>query len=286
MSWNGSLSGAQVAAFARDGLLIIPGFYDVDSDIAPIQSGIHGVIGQVMKRHGIADARAPFVPEHFDDGYQPLLARDRSLGGEVYDAVKQIPAFIRLLGNPNHEIVFKLLRKGAIPGIAAGGYGIRIDNPNEDRFRAAWHQEYPSQLRSRDGLVFWSPLVQITPAIGPVQFCRGSHAEGLLPVLTRSDNPDAAPGAYALRLRDEAQVLQKYERIAPLTSPGDLVVVDFLTVHASGFNNSGRSRWSLQFRYFNFDDPVGLGHGWKGSFAAGVDFRTIHPELCADEGER
>ncbi len=283
MSWKGSLSETQLAAFERDGLLVIPGFYDLDSEIAPILSGIHAVIGQVMKRHGIADARAHCMPERFDDGYQLLLARDRSWGGEVYDAVKQIPAFIRLLGNPGHESLFRILRAGAIPGIAAGGYGIRIDNPNEDRFRAAWHQEYPSQLRSRDGLVFWSPLVPITPALGPVQFCPGSHTGGVLPVLTKSENADSASGAYALRLKDEAKVLEKYQRIAPLTSPGDLVVVDFLTVHASGFNNSARSRWSLQFRYFNFDDPVGLAHGWKGSFAAGVDFRTIHPDLCADD---
>jgi hypothetical protein len=286
MSWNGSLSEAQVAAFQGDGLLMLPGFYDLQADIVPIQSGIHAVIGQVMKRHAIADTRAAFLPERFDDGYQTLIARDRSCGGEVYDAVKQIPAFIRLLGNPNHERLFKALRAGAIPGIAAGGYGIRIDNPNEDRFRAAWHQEYPSQLRSADGVVYWSPLLQLTDTLGPVQFCRGSHAEGMIAVLTRTDNPDAAPGAYSLRLKNEAQILSRYERIAPLLSPGDLVVVDFLTVHASGFNTSQRSRWSLQFRYFNFDDPVGLAHGWKGSFAAGVDFSTIHPELCADEDER
>ncbi|MEG2942015.1 MAG: hypothetical protein RR969_10620 [Thermomonas sp.] len=64
--------------------------------------------------------------------------------------------------------------------------------------------------------------------------------------------------------------------------PGDLVLVDFLTLHASGANTSRRSRWSMQFRYFNFDEAVGMSHGWKGSFAAGVDFRSIHPELCAD----
>jgi ectoine hydroxylase-related dioxygenase (phytanoyl-CoA dioxygenase family) len=118
--------------------------------------------------------------------------------------------------------------------------------------------------------------------LGPVQFCRGSHREGMIPVLTVTEDPAAAAGAYALRLKGEAQILARYEHVAPLLSPGDLVVVDFLTVHASGFNTSDRSRWSLQFRYFNFDDPVGLAHGWKGSFAAGVDFRAIHPDLCAD----
>jgi len=274
------LSEAQIAEFRRDGLLVVPGFYDAEADTLPIQRAIHQVIGQVMKRHGVADVRPPFSADRFDEGYQELIARDRAWGGDVYDAVKQIPDFLRLLSDPRHKELFKALRPGSMPGIAAGGFGIRIDNPNEDRFRAEWHQEYPAQLRSLDGLVFWSPLVRMTPELGPVQFCLGSHVEGAVPVFTRSNGDKT--GAYALRLKNEPSLLARYTHAAPLTSPGDLVVVDFLTLHASGLNRSDRSRWSLQFRYFNFNDPTGLAHGWKGSFAAGLDFRQIHPELCAD----
>lgn len=275
-----TLTPAQVSDFQRDGVLVVPGFYDVTGQVLPIQLAIHRIIGQVMKRHGVPDDRPPFDPGEFDAGYQTLIARDRQYGGEIYDAVKQIPSFIRLLSDPGHERLFAQLRPGSIPGIAAGGYGIRIDNPQEDRFRAAWHQEYPAQLRSLDGLVFWSPLVTITEALGPVQFCPGSHLAGPVPVTT--SDVWGKSGAYSLRLKNERELLGKYDRIAPLTRPGDLVVVDFLTLHASGFNRSSRARWSMQFRYFNFDEPTGLAHGWKGSFAAGVDFRTIHPELCAD----
>lgn len=276
------LSNSQVDEFRQSGVIVIRGFYDVASDIVPIQRAIHRVIGQVMKRHGIPDERLPFSAARFDEGYQPLIALNRTYGGEVYDAVKQIPAFVRLLADSRHEALFRALRPDSIPGIAAGGYGIRIDNPSEDRFRAEWHQDYPSQLRSLDGLVFWSPLVRITDELGPVQFCRGSHAGGAIPVLTKSEGGSGQSGAYALRLKDEASLLERYVKVSPLTSPGDLIVVDFLTLHASGFNRSDRSRWSLQFRYFNFDDPTGLAHGWAGSFAAGVDFKQIHPELCAD----
>jgi hypothetical protein len=276
------LSSSEVNQFMQDGVLVIPGFYDIVSDILPIQQAIHNLIGLVMKRHGLFDERLPFSPDRFDDGYQSLIAIDRTYGGEVYDAVKQIPAFIRLLADSRHEGLFRTLRKDSVPGVAAGGYGIRIDNPSEDRFRAEWHQDYPTQLRSLDGLVFWSPLLHVTPELGPVQFCRGSHGDGAVPVFTKSRVGSGQTGAYALHLKDETSLLERYMKVAPLTSPGDLIVVDFLTLHASGFNRSNRSRWSLQFRYFNFNDPVGLAHGWKGSFAAGVDFRQIHPELCAD----
>jgi len=276
------LSADQVDAFRRDGVLVVRDFYEIAAQLLPIQAGIHNVIGQVMARHGLTDSRSPFDPENFDDGYATLIGKKRSWGGDVYDAVKQIPAFIRLLADPRHEQVFAQLRPGSAPAIAAGGYGIRIDNPAEDRFRAGWHQEYPAQLRSLDGLVFWSPLRAVTEDLGPVRFCPGSHSAGPLPVLAQPEPGSERSGAYALRLEKEPQLLARYGEVAPLTKPGDLVVIDFLTLHASGHNRSTRSRWSMQFRYFNFNDPIGRAHGWTGSFAAGVDFRRIHPELCAD----
>ena len=276
------LSADQVEAFRRDGVLVVPGFYDLRTQLLPIQRAIHHVIGQVMLRHGLGDDRARFSAEDFDDGYSMLIGTDRSWGGEVYDAIKQIPAFIRLLVDPRHEQVFAQLRPGSAPAIAANGYGIRIDNPAEDRFRAGWHQEYPAQQRRLAGLVFWSPLRAVPEELGPVRFCPGSHSDGPIPVLTQPEPGSERSGAYALRLKDEARAIARYPQIAPLTVPGDLVLIDFLTLHASGYNRSTRARWSLQFRYFNFNDPTGRTHGWKGSFAAGVDFRGIHPELCAD----
>lgn len=276
------LTPAQVAEFERDGVVVLPGFYDLARDILPIWQGIYEIIGLVARRAGIALERPPVSGESFDAGYASLIEADRSLGGLVYDAVKQLPAFVRLVASPRHDDVMARLRPGSLPGLAGGGYGIRIDNPGEDRYRAAWHQEYPAQLRSVDGLVFWSSLVPLTPELGPVRFALGSHREGLVPVLTQdADHPERA-GAYALRLSNETERLARYPRAAPLTGPGDLVVVDFLTLHASGVNRGARSRWSMQMRYFNFREPTGLQHGWRGSFAAGVRLGDVHPELVAD----
>ena len=282
MNPESHLTANQRAAFADEGVVVLPGFYDLARDIEPVQQGIHDVIGQVMARHGLADARPAFVPESFDAGYLDLIHRDRGLGAEIYDAVKQLPAFARLVAHPAHEQLMRELRPGCVPGVAGGGSGIRLDNPGEDHFRAFWHQEYPAQLRSLDGIVFWAPLVPVTQELGPVRFCLGSHREGAQPVYTGQVGDPQRKGAYALSLKDEEALLARYPHSAPLTRPGDLVLVDFLTLHASGHNRGRRSRWSMQFRYFNFAELTGRGHGWKGSFAAGVDFRTVHPELCAD----
>jgi ectoine hydroxylase-related dioxygenase (phytanoyl-CoA dioxygenase family) len=124
--------------------------------------------------------------------------------------------------------------------------------------------------------------VELTPELGPVRLCVGSHLNGAVPVYTRDPHNPEKTGAYALILQDEPSLIARYEQVAPLTSPGDLVIIDFLTLHASGLNSGERSRWTMQFRYFNFNEPVGMGHGWKGSYAAGVDFAEVHPELCLD----
>lgn len=275
------LSDEQRAEFLRDGVLVIRGFYDLERDIWPILRGIHSIIGLVIDKYRLAIQQAPFSPATFDSGYQELIAANRAYGGEVYDAVKQIPAFVRLVAHPLHDqLLLELRGEKAIPGVAAGGYGIRIDNPGEDRFRANWHQEYPSQLRSLDGLVYWSPLLDVDEELGPVCFCLGSHHDGVVPV--HSIEQGGKTGAYALTLQDEQARITRYPQIAPLTGPGDLVVVDFLVLHASGHNRARRSRWSMQLRYFNFTEPTGRGHGWKGSFAAGANFLEIHPELSAD----
>lgn len=277
---NIKLSSDQVDQFARDGVLVIRSFYEA-SAIEAVQRGIYDVISRVLVRHRLAIDRKPFSGASFDDGFNAMIALNRSFGSEVYDAIKQIPAFIRLLADEAHENLVRQLRPGSFPAIAAGGYGIRIDNPNEDKYRTFWHQEYPSQLRSLNGLVCWSPLVEITPELGPVSFCPGSHHEGALPVYDESEG-DKRSGAYSLKLHNEQRFLDKYQTISPLSGPSDLVLIDFLTLHASGYNRSARSRWTMQFRYFDFNEATGTAHGWKGSYASGVDFKSVHPELFID----
>jgi|TARA_B100001971_G_scaffold204053_1_gene219777 hypothetical protein len=275
------LTVEQVKVFSRDGFLGVPGFYDLAADIEPIQHGIHRVIGLLLEKHGLPPV-PPFAPNTFDAGYLDLIAKDRALGGVVYDAVKQLSAFVRFVTHPEHERLLRQLRGTNLAGVAAGGSGIRIDNPGEEKYRAGWHQEYPAQSRSLDGLVFWSPLVPVTEALGPVEFCVGSHSAGPVPVRTRDlEHPEKA-GAYALVLADEAERVARYGHVAPLTKPGDLVIIDYLTLHRSGENCSDRARWSMQIRWFNFCEPTGLRLGWPGSFAVGNDLRTLHPELFVD----
>lgn len=282
----GPLSPAQLADFERDGLLVLKNFYNRAKYVEPIQRGIHRLIGLLGKKYNVAVNQLPFAPETFDQGYAELLRANRKYAAELYDAVKMIPAFVRMAACEEHDQLLCQLRQSDAPGIAAGGFGIRIDNPHEEKFRAEWHQDYPAQLRSFDGLVFWSPLVEVVSEIGPVEFCVGSHHDGPVPVHTTHPTNPEKTGAYSLYLQNEEQIIPKYRHIAPTSSPGDLIILDYHVIHRSGFNQGTRSRWSMQIRYFNYCDPVGLGYGWKGSFAAGVKLQDIHPELVVESGKK
>jgi len=279
---NDSLTEQQVAKFKDDGFLVLPCFYDLESEIAPIQEAIFEIIGLVCQRRGVSPNRGSFSHENFDDGYVELIKKDRTIGAEVYDAVKQIPAFIRLISSTKAESIIRQLRKTDLTGIGAASYGIRIDNPNEEMFRSQWHQEFMFQPQSIDGLVFWTPLVSLTNDMGPVVICKGSHKVGLHRVSRQGSYSDKG-GAYQIGMVDEEIIASRYDQLAPLTATGDLIIMDFLTIHQSGFNVSSRSRWSLQSRFFNFRDPIGIDIGWKPSVTAGADIEKIFSDYFVGE---
>jgi hypothetical protein len=276
------LTKSQIQDFAEQGYLVIKGFYECHHEIEPIQYGIWKILGILFKKYNIEVDQKPFSPEDFDYGYQQLIATNRQYGGEVYDAVKQIPAFIRLLSSKKNEQTFSQLRHTDNAGIAAAGYGIRIDNPHEEKYRSLWHYEYRDQLRSIDGIVFWSPLVSVVHDLGPVQICPKSHIDGLRrSYLKDPDNPEKT-GVYAMRLENESGLIDRYGVVEPLSEPGDLILIDFLTLHSSGINIGKRSRWSMQFRYFNFNHPSGIRINWTGCVANGTQLKDVHPELVIE----
>lgn len=268
------LEDSQINQFHEDGLLLIKGFFDVKSEIEPIQRALYEIIGILIEKRGLDLKQPPFESESFDSSYLDLIAEDRSLGGEIYDAAKLIPDFLRLISSEKSEALFRQLRGSDLAGIGAASYGIRIDPPFEEQFRSHWHQEFLAQPQSIDGVVFWTPLMKIKENMGPVIICRESHKDGLRKV-TKHGLHSGKSGAYQIGLVDEEQVTSSYEQIAPLTSPGDLVIMDFLTIHQSGYNVSDRARWSVQSRFFNFRERNGIKIGWKPSVTAGTDIEDV-----------
>ncbi len=208
---------------------------------------------------------------------QHMQYNRRDLISIIYDAVKTIPEFCRLVSSEQNIELAKLMRTTDSIGITRGGEGIRMDLPREEKFMAPWHQDYLSQFGSYDGLVFWAPLVNITQDIGPIKVLINSHKEGLLPVYY--ENTESINTAYGMRICDEEKLIKQYEDVDLICEVGDLLIIDFKTIHKSGFNVSDKVRWSMQIRYFNFNDPLGVSKGWPSGLTTGKKLSQIHPEL-------
>jgi hypothetical protein len=282
------MNPSQRESFDRDGVVVLKNFYDVEKEIVPILRPIHEIISICLKKYGVSYEQAPFSIENFDDGYLALLAKERRIGGEIYDAVKQIPAFMRLLASEKHEKLVKSLRGTTLAGVVDRGYGIRLDNPSEDEHLTGWHQDYHGQLRSLDGLVLWTPLRKMSDELGPVRFCLGSQKTGLHPLTCPPANQhqkNTTLYGTGLRMLDEDKIVGRFDQAAPILEVGDLALVDFLTIHRSSRNASSQTRWSMQLRWFNFQEETGIKMGWPKSYAHGRSFAEWHPELFVPSTE-
>ncbi len=257
--------------FQRQGYLLIKNFYDVEEEIDPIRRHIYDLILVLKKKYQVSMSIADYSPENFDASFLDLIKVDRRIGSVLYDAIKQSPFLMRLVCHPKHDAIMKMLREGSSPGVCGNGFGVRIDIPGETQYEAPWHQEFPTQMRSQDGLIFWTPLIRMTREMGPVKLCVGSHQYG--PIDVEMDAEGGQSGAYALRLANESEVVSRYAVDQPLAEPGDVLLVDWMTIHASARNQSRRARWSIQSRYFNFSDPLGVKLEWRGSFSEGKNIQ-------------
>jgi len=282
------LNKAQIQHFNEKGWLHIPSFYDFKTEVFPILRGIWDISLSVAKRHSVKLNTPEFSEDTFDVPYYMLKDLNRKYASEVYDLIKQIPAFVRLIGCEKNVSLYEQLRPNSAVGVGKGSFGIRIDNPDEKEFATYWHQDYLSHFGSPDGLVLWSGLAPVTEDMGPLLLLSGSHKDGIQPLCVRTKNYTSKTASYQenannYAIKNEKNLVEKFKSEFLETGWGDIVILDYLTVHKSGANVSKRARWTMQHRLFNFNNEEGQKIGWHGGFATGVNPNDVYPEYFTDE---
>ena len=278
------LTDTQKKEFYENGYLILKNFYNIEDEIKPLQKSIYDLIGLVIDRSGFSIKRDEFSPQNFYDGYLDLIGKDRKIGGLVYDIIKWCPEFIKIMGSDKNVKLFKEIRDCSLVGICTPAQGIRIDNPNEEKYLSHWHQEFLYQPQSIDGIVYWSPLVDLTSEMGPVKVCSKSHLDGMKKYFI-TEAIEGQPKGYSISIDSKVINSSSYEIVQPTLKVGDLILMDYLTIHSSGRNVSNISRWSMQLRYFNFNDKNGKELGWLPPITVGTDIESIFSKYISKKGK-
>ncbi len=115
---------------------------------------------------GCSDAKHPGLKGDLHAKVLELARCDRTALGKVYDAMRKLQPFWALAGSDALGNAAAELLASQTLGIAFRGAGIRLDLPDEDKWRSPWHQEYPSQMSSPRGVVAWFPSFPSPPRWG------------------------------------------------------------------------------------------------------------------------
>jgi hypothetical protein len=270
------LTDTDRAAFAAKGYHVARGLLTQD-EILPLLHGIDRMI--CAKAPGLQPSQGAEIFQAIHDKILALKHRDRQALAAVYDAIRKLLPFWAIVGSDTMGSLVRELLGTQDIGVIFRGAGIRLDLPDEDEWRSAWHQEYHSQMSSLRGVVAWFNLVPVSTEMGPVRIAEGSHREGLLPVRCLDPLNVGKNYTTTFEIPDAEGIARKYPIVSYETGIGDVVFLDFLLLHESGLNRSGTSsRITCQVRYFDVDEPTAIAHSWKGGWQEGGDFTKLHPD--------
>jgi len=171
-----------------------------------------------------------------------------ALFGAMYDTLQNCLALQQIFSDPRIlEVVSRLLDEDPA-GLATSGLMLRMDPPFDERNSLAWHQEasyYTQNLEALNGLVVWTPLLEVTREMGPVEFCLQSHRYGLYGM----EHRQKADAQTSEQFRVSDATVARFSPVAPLLRPGSIVAFTMHTLHRSGKNESEFIRFAAGARY-------------------------------------
>jgi hypothetical protein len=191
-----------------------------------------------------------------NDGLKTAALRSLVYGEPIMDF------YARFLGSKALSYNFQWLRA------AAPGAGTPI------------HADLPYMGRGTQQIyTLWTPIGRLTPEMGPLALCLGSHRwNKIRDTYTASDvDRDRIPGVFTT---DPAELVDKFGgRWATTTfEPGDAVIIGMQLLHGSLVNQSDCYRISCDTRFQRADEPID--NRWAGEAPAGHEVLwSANPQL-------
>ncbi len=265
------LTDAQLAQFAEHGYLIVHAVLDIHEVIAPLIAEYDHLLDAVC-RELYADARLPAVYDDLPFGERLVRLYAETAGNFAQHFDISLPQGGVTATTPIHvgSAVFRLLTNPRLLDVVEALIGpeivcnpvqhVRIKPPqryvpegtNALVGATSWHQDQGVVLPEADEsriLTVWLPVTAATVENGCLMAIPGSHRDGLA-------THCPANGAKQ-DLHIPAKLLRADVAVPLPMEPGDVLVMDRRTQHASLPNRSDGIRWSFDLRYNPVGHPTG-----------------------------
>ncbi|HEY9760845.1 MAG TPA: phytanoyl-CoA dioxygenase family protein [Oculatellaceae cyanobacterium] len=180
--------------------------------------------------------------------WNTLRAQNRSLAGQLYDAIKHSITLRQIAVAPNLVAAVRHYLGSQLVGLV--DLNVRIDAPEENQFLFGWHQDYTYNLCSKEGLVVWIPLTELDLETGGLEIISNAVTGGRIYKVKR--NPVYVSYSNSILIDEEVEEASA-ERVYP--NLGDALFFKFNVMHRSMPNNSKtKCRWTLQLRFASYED--------------------------------
>jgi ectoine hydroxylase-related dioxygenase (phytanoyl-CoA dioxygenase family) len=255
------ISDADLAAYRRDGYLVVPDVLDA-GEIASLQAVIDGLI-----------ARAATVDRH-DDIYdlEPSHSRAQPRVRRIKAPHKIDPRFVDLVRSPK---VVAILSRLIGPDLRLYGSKLNMKAPRYGS-PVEWHQDWAFYPHTNDDILAIGVMLDdMELSNGPLLVVPGSH--------TGPTYDHHADGAFCGAI-DPAAIESEIDRAVPLTGrAGSMSFHHVRLLHGSALNTSNRRRQLLLYEVAAADAWPLMGVGnfvdFNGRMIAGE--ATITPRIVA-----
>lgn len=213
----------------------------------------------------------------FDSYINYCLKKKYNFNSRFYEVVKKLPSFQNLIFSKKNFSLLNKIDKNAKWGMLNKAFGFRFDYPRDNKFITQLHQDYTSNLGSSSGFVFISSLSKISKNDGAIKVYPGTHKLGLQKIKVLKSIEFRKTRNQLLA--DEKEIKKKFKFNYVLMKPGDLLILDFLTLHESSQNKSKRTRITFISRYIDFFSGTGTEIFYSDGEQANIYFNKIHKNL-------
>ena len=243
-------------AYEQNGYVVVRDIID-NRDLDPIRDFIKAKVDAYSRElYSEGKLSSRYENESFVRRYAAIceeldiLPRNWSFGmfgREFYD-LYNLPGVLDVLplflGSEVSNIGTPALRT-KLPGSVITSFPWHQDSQYLDQSTIGKKEQHTGGLHM---VTVWVPLVEATVENGCCWVIPGSHRWGLL---------DGARGADS-NVRMEEDVETRGTPVPIPLEPGGALFMSNLTVHTSKLNTTGKSRWSIDFRYFPTPDRSDL----------------------------